>query len=125
MAACYGVGFVLFEGEVEWIFGGGGANSEWYDVRYGIASPHPIFAHRFINVNLTKAARSPHLSFNCPGAVRCLGEMEDAMKTLTMVLAGVVAVRVRLGNHGWAFRRSIMPPMATRIMACETSMRCS
>jgi hypothetical protein len=35
------------------------------------------------------------------------------------------AVRVRLKNHGWVFRRSRFPPMATRIMASETSIRVS
>ena len=35
------------------------------------------------------------------------------------------ALRVRFGIHGWAFRLSKMPPMATRIMAWETSIRCS
>jgi len=34
-------------------------------------------------------------------------------------------LRVRLENQGCAFLRSMMPPMATMIMACETSMRCS
>jgi hypothetical protein len=40
-------------------------------------------------------------------------------------LIGVGGLRVRLENHEWAFLRSRRPPMATRIMACETSMRCS
>jgi hypothetical protein len=31
-------------------------------------------------------------------------------------------LRVRLGIQGWAFRRSRLPPIATRIMACETSI---
>ncbi|UVK35644.1 hypothetical protein LHFGNBLO_006484 (plasmid) [Mesorhizobium sp. AR10] len=44
---------------------------------------------------------------------------EDARQRL------LAALRVGLENHGWAFLRSMMPPMATRIMACETSMRCS
>src|SRR5579864_960216 len=35
------------------------------------------------------------------------------------------ALRVRLETHGWAFRRSRLPPMATRMMASETSMRAS
>jgi hypothetical protein len=35
----------------------------------------------------------------------------------------VRALRVRLENHGCAFRRRRLPPMATRIMAWETSMR--
>ena len=29
------------------------------------------------------------------------------------------------GNQGWVVRRSRLPPMATRIMVCETSMRAS
>ena len=34
-------------------------------------------------------------------------------------------LRVRLEIHGWVVRRSRLPPMATRIMAWETSMRAS
>lgn len=34
-------------------------------------------------------------------------------------------LRARLEIHGWAFRRSRLPPIATRIMAFETSMRAS
>lgn len=37
----------------------------------------------------------------------------------------VHCLRVRLENHGWAFRRRRLPPMATRIMAWETSIRFS
>ena len=37
----------------------------------------------------------------------------------------VDVLRVRLESHGWAFRRSRLPPMATRMMASETSMRAS
>jgi hypothetical protein len=36
-----------------------------------------------------------------------------------------LGLRVRLGIQGWAFRRSRLPPMATRIMASETSIRVS
>ena len=35
------------------------------------------------------------------------------------------ALRVRLETHGWVVRRSRFPPIATRIMACETSIRAS
>ena len=34
-----------------------------------------------------------------------------------------VALRACLGNQGWVFLRMRFPPMATRIMALETSMR--
>jgi hypothetical protein len=34
-------------------------------------------------------------------------------------------VRVRLETHGWVVRRSMLPPMATRIIASDTSMRAS
>jgi len=37
----------------------------------------------------------------------------------------VQALRVRLEIHGWAFLRSRLLPMATKIMAFETSMRFS
>ena len=35
------------------------------------------------------------------------------------------SLRVRFENQGWAFLRMRFPPMATRIMAWETSIRCS
>jgi hypothetical protein len=37
----------------------------------------------------------------------------------------ISAIRVRLENQKCAFLRSMMPSIATMIMACETSMRCS
>jgi DNA-binding winged helix-turn-helix (wHTH) protein len=40
----------------------------------------------------------------------------------TVAIAAAQALRVRLGIQGWAFRRSRLPPIATRIMACETSI---
>jgi hypothetical protein len=36
-----------------------------------------------------------------------------------------LALRVCFEIHGWTFLRSILPPIATRIMAFETSMRFS
>ncbi len=37
----------------------------------------------------------------------------------------IIVLRVCFGIHGWAFLRTRLPPMATRIMACETSIRFS
>jgi CRP-like cAMP-binding protein len=37
----------------------------------------------------------------------------------------ITAMRVCLETQGWMVRRSRFPPMATRIMACETSIRAS
>jgi len=40
-------------------------------------------------------------------------------------LIELFVLRVRLETQGWAFRRSRLPPMATRMMASETSIRAS
>ena len=63
-----------------------------------------------------------------------LGRSERPLFNLTFAQWALVAistptpirrVRVRFENHGWAFLRMRLPPMATRIMAWETSMRFS
>ena len=41
------------------------------------------------------------------------------------VVNNLQALRVRLENHGWVVLRGRLPPIATRIMASETSIRAS
>ena len=50
-----------------------------------------------------------------------------AEAVFTVAAGGSVheVVRVRLETHGWVVRRSMLPPMATRIIASDTSMRAS
>ena len=69
------------------------------------------------------------------GTVRLAVPMSFGLSHVGPLVAGFLDVypdisvdlhlRVRLENQGWAFLRSMTPPMATMIMACDTSMRCS
>ena len=54
-------------------------------------------------------------------------DMEGGMTMIYRVAnpSMLQGLRVRFEIHGCAFLRTRFPPMATRIIACETSMRCS
>ncbi|MGF7008924.1 TIR domain-containing protein, partial [Aminobacter sp. BE322] len=56
-------------------------------------------------------------------AVNLGGSRDIDEKLCPPIIRRHCIVRVRLESQGWAFRRRRLPPMATRIMAWETSIR--
>ena len=51
------------------------------------------------------------------------GGLPEIQKTTEYKDSAQFIIRACLGNQGWVFLRMRFPPMATRIMALETSMR--
>ena len=61
-----------------------------------------------------------------PSASSCITAMsDDRLAALERHVADLEDLRVRFESHGCAFLRMRLPPMATRIIVCETSMRFS
>jgi hypothetical protein len=75
----------------------------------------------FINLNLDPGARA--------GIELTLETAKELRAALDRAIAAAefeeAEVRVCFEIHGWTFLRSRLPPIATRIMAFETSMRFS
>ena len=120
-----------------------GAISYWYDADGDLTktvdanSTETDYTYDALNRRLTKTwpkGSYENIAYTYDGTtggnkgVGRLTSVTDVccMTTFTYDAQGrVTRIRVRLENQAWVVRRRRLPPMATRIMACDTSMRSS